>query len=134
MPTVFDVVDNFHQNEHACDDGSYQYPDADLPCDWPWRRRPRVPSGWPFQTMSVRCSFGCYDETATTATETADSWETATVLAVSSEHRYRDSLDRRPHRYPAGVTSTPEPLTEALARFSARTAFLPRTNPVAETA
>ncbi|MDT5286447.1 MAG: hypothetical protein QOF88_1336, partial [Mycobacterium sp.] len=22
-----------HQNEHACDDGSYYYPDADLPCD-----------------------------------------------------------------------------------------------------
>jgi len=39
-----------------------------------------------------------------------------------------------PHRYPAGVTSAPEPLIEALARFSARTALLPRTNPVAETA
>ncbi|MDT5242240.1 MAG: hypothetical protein QOD97_4438 [Mycobacterium sp.] len=33
MHTVFDVVDNSHQNEHACDDGSYYYPDADLPCD-----------------------------------------------------------------------------------------------------
>ena len=39
-----------------------------------------------------------------------------------------------PHRYPAGVTSPPEPLIDAFARFSARTALLPRTNPVAETA
>ena len=38
-----------------------------------------------------------------------------------------------PAVYVAGVTSPPEPLTEALARFSARTALLPRTNPVAET-
>lgn len=37
-----------------------------------------------------------------------------------------------PHRYPAGVTSLPEPLAEAFERFSARTAFLPRTNPVAD--
>ena len=40
---------------------------------------------------------------------------------------------RIPSGYPAGVTSAPpDPLTEALARFSARTALLPRTNPVAE--
>src|SRR6476469_5329741 len=39
-----------------------------------------------------------------------------------------------PHRYPAGVTSAPAPLIEALVRFSARTVLLPRTNPVAETA
>src|SRR5262245_39146479 len=37
-----------------------------------------------------------------------------------------------PHRYPAGVTSLPKPLAEAFERFSARTAFLPRTNPVAD--
>jgi hypothetical protein len=34
VQTGFDVVDNSHQNEHACDDGSYYHPDADLPCDW----------------------------------------------------------------------------------------------------
>ena len=46
-----------------------------------------------------------------------------------------DTVGRRlPAVYVAGVTSTPGPLTEALARFSARTALLPRTNPVAETA
>ena len=38
MQTVFDVVDNSHQNEHACHDGSYYYTDADLLCDWQARR------------------------------------------------------------------------------------------------
>src|SRR5262245_9025396 len=59
MQTVFDVVDNSHQNEHACDDGSYYYPDADLPCDWQPRRwcQPRWVGGHAGRLLSALARY-----------------------------------------------------------------------------
>jgi len=56
------------------------------------------------------------------------------VLVVDLRDAARTSRGLRADGQPAGVTSAPDPLIDALARFSARTVLVPRTNPVAETA